>query len=141
MRDLKNRLHDAADANLLLQESARADSPVGTTGTTSSWPRIAAALLIGCTLGVLFVALISPGDGDDAPRPVTEFTVLRPEFDRMDNRRAPAIALSPDGSKLAFVATSSGEDMVFVRKLGKRGARLIPQTERAASVFFSPDGE
>ena len=140
-KDLKNRLHDAADANVLLQESAHADSPVGTLGTTSPWPRIAAALLIGCALGALFVALISLRGGDDAPRLVTEFTVLRPEFDRMDYRGAPAIALSPDGSKLAFVATSSGEDMVFVRELGKRGARLILQTERAATVFFSPDGE
>ena len=139
-KDLKHRLHDAA-VNVLLQESGRADSPAGTTGTTGPWPRIAAALLVGCALGALFVAVISPGDRDDAPRAVTEFTVLRPEFDRMDYRRAPAIALSPDGSKLAFVATSSGEDMVFVRELGKRGARLILQTERAASVFFSPDGE
>ena len=140
-KDLKNRLHDAADAHVLLQESSRADSSAGTTGTTSPWPRMAAALLIGCALGALLVALVSPGDRDDAPRPVTEFTVLRPEFDRMDYRFAPAIALSPDGTKLAFVATSSGEDMVFVRELGKRGARLIPQTERATSVFFSPDGE
>ena len=140
-KDLKNRLHDAADANVLLQESGRAEPAAGLPGTTGLWPRIAAALLVGCALGALFVALLSLGDDDDAPGPVTEFTVPRPEFDRMDQRRAPAIALSPDGSKLAYVATSSGEDMVFLRELGKRGARPIPRTERAKSVFFSPDGE
>ena len=141
-KDPKNRLHDAADANVLLQESARDDSPVGTTGTTSPWPRIAAALLIGCALGALFVALISPGDSDDAPGPVTEFTVLRPELDRDGSGvLATAIALSPDGSKLAYVATSSGENMVFLRELGKREASVIRGTERATSVFFSPDGE
>ena len=142
-KDLKNRLHDAADANVLLQESAHADPPVGVTRTTTAWPRIAAALLVGCALGALFVALISPRGGDDAPRLVTEFSVLRPELDRMYqyHREAPAIALSPDGSMLAYVATDSDESMVFLRELGKRGARAIPQTEGATSVFFSPDGE
>jgi eukaryotic-like serine/threonine-protein kinase len=50
------------------------------------------------------------------------------------------MALSPDGSQLAFVATDpSGRRNIWLRPLQSLDARLLPATEGASSVFWSPD--
>jgi Tol biopolymer transport system component len=52
----------------------------------------------------------------------------------------PAIALTADGSRLAYVAESATGTLVFVRDLGGSEAAPVLGTEGAISVFFSPDG-
>jgi serine/threonine-protein kinase len=51
-----------------------------------------------------------------------------------------AVALSPDGSMLAYVAERNGRSHLFLRALSQFDAKLIPGTEGANSPFFSPDG-
>ncbi|MDQ5871398.1 MAG: protein kinase [Acidobacteriota bacterium] len=51
------------------------------------------------------------------------------------------LAVSPDGSQLAYVASDpQGGRRVFLRPLSAPEARPIPGTEGATSLFFSPDG-
>ena len=50
-------------------------------------------------------------------------------------------ALSPDGSRLAFVATTSdGRDLLWMRALDSLEARALEGTEGATFPFWSPDG-
>jgi len=50
------------------------------------------------------------------------------------------LALSPDGSMLAFVAAdSSGRTRLMVRPLNSHNARVLPATEGAFCPFWSPD--
>jgi Tol biopolymer transport system component len=51
-------------------------------------------------------------------------------------------ALSPDGTRLAFVARDqAGETRIWMRSLSAIDAKPIAGTERANSVFWSPDGQ
>jgi WD40 repeat protein len=51
------------------------------------------------------------------------------------------LALSPDGSQLALVATTpAGATRIWLRPLSAFDARLVAGTEGATSVFWSPDG-
>jgi Tol biopolymer transport system component len=53
----------------------------------------------------------------------------------------PAVALSPDGSLLAFAARQTdSSSMLHVRPLDQLHAQPLPGTEGATSPFFSPDG-
>jgi len=53
-----------------------------------------------------------------------------------------ALALSPDGRRLAYVEEGSdGRRKIYVRELDEFKARALPGTEGAISPFFSPDGE
>ncbi|MCK5370230.1 MAG: PD40 domain-containing protein, partial [Cyclobacteriaceae bacterium] len=52
----------------------------------------------------------------------------------------PALALSPDGTVLAFVAVDHGRRSLYIRKLNDRQINLIPGTEDAVNPFFSTDG-
>ncbi|MHC4585518.1 MAG: protein kinase domain-containing protein [Planctomycetota bacterium] len=52
----------------------------------------------------------------------------------------PAIALSPDGSHLVYVANVGTTSQLFLRPMSKMNSSPIPGTEGAFSPFFSPDG-
>jgi eukaryotic-like serine/threonine-protein kinase len=51
------------------------------------------------------------------------------------------VAVSPDGQKLAFVATPPGatQTMVWIRSLDSLAARPLPGTEGGSAPFWSPD--
>jgi serine/threonine protein kinase len=49
------------------------------------------------------------------------------------------LSLSPDGRHLAFIATSGGQTMLWVRPLDALSARPLAGTENAVSPFWSPD--
>jgi Tol biopolymer transport system component len=52
-----------------------------------------------------------------------------------------APAISPDGSRVAFVSTdASGRAMLWIRQLDSQEPRLLAGTEDAAHPFWSPDG-
>ena len=52
-----------------------------------------------------------------------------------------AVALSPDGTKLAFVAVDAkGKALIWLRALGKLAADPLDGTDGATFPFWSPDG-
>ena len=53
------------------------------------------------------------------------------------------LALSPDGSTLAYVSTeeSSGLPVLYVQRVGSPDSRVLPGTEGASYPFWSPDGQ
>ena len=52
----------------------------------------------------------------------------------------PTMALSADGTKLAFIANQNRIPMLWVRSLDTRENRVLPGTEGASFPFWSPDG-
>src|SRR5262249_53974546 len=53
------------------------------------------------------------------------------------------LALSPDGSLLAFAGQKDASDIrrLYIRRLERLQATALPGTENAAAPFFSPDGQ
>ena len=69
-------------------------------------------------------------------------TIALPQGLELDGVGAPEIAISPDGSTLAFLARGeSGPQQLYVRRLDGDEARLVPGSETAEGPFFSPDGK
>lgn len=50
------------------------------------------------------------------------------------------VAISPDGTHLAYVHTASGTTQLYVRPLDKLESAPVPDTTGATAPFFSPDG-
>lgn len=74
-------------------------------------------------------------------RPVARLTVPLPLGLEIGDQASPPIAVSPDGSTLAYVASApANARQLFVRTLDALESRPLAGTEGAAAPFFSPDG-
>jgi Tol biopolymer transport system component len=51
------------------------------------------------------------------------------------------VALSPDGSRLAYVATQGGTQQIYLRAMDSLKSKPISGTEGAVNPFFSPDSQ
>jgi Tol biopolymer transport system component len=58
-----------------------------------------------------------------------------------DLQDGPAVALSPDGTHLAYVARQGGTQQVYLRAMDSLVSRPVPDTEGGINPFFSPDGQ
>ncbi len=71
--------------------------------------------------------------------------ILAPEGERLVSYFRHAVALSADGTQVAFVSgTRSGpryKTQIYLRRLDQWQSRAIPGTEDAGQPFFSPDGK
>jgi Tol biopolymer transport system component len=76
------------------------------------------------------------------PVPVTRTVIALPPDQQLAGLDQPVVALSADGSHLAYVASLRGQvQQIFLRAMDSLEARPIPGTEGAINPFFSPDGQ
>ena len=132
-KDPKHRLRDIGDARRLLGE----DSPAQSADPRSRAPWIVATV---ATAAALALGLVSYRHVMEEPAQVLKFSVAPPEKGFVDTISGSAIALSPDGRELAFVASVEGKDEVWIRDLSSLITRRLPGTEGTAGTpFWSPD--
>jgi Tol biopolymer transport system component/predicted Ser/Thr protein kinase len=96
------------------------------------------ALLLGAVIASLATWNLKP----TPPQPVSRLVITLPPGQQLAGlENGPAVALSPDGTHLAYVARQSGSQQLYLRALDNLEARPIPGTEAAINPFFSPDGQ
>jgi eukaryotic-like serine/threonine-protein kinase len=151
-KDKTLRLRDTGDASIEIQEALTAPnvSPTATVTARRGW-RLAVVLgLAG--VAVAIVAALAVWSLKPAPppasRPVARFTITLPPGQHLAGQQlagfygGPALALSPDASHLAYVASEGGSNQVlYLRAMDGLDARPVPGTEGAVEPFFSPDGQ
>jgi len=95
------------------------------------WMASCAALLLGLS-ALAFVQF----SRSTAASPLVRLTIATPE-----NATYPArVTISPDGSRVVFVATSSsGKRVLWLRPLDSPDAKPLEGTDDAAAPFWSPD--
>ena len=76
-------------------------------------------------------------------QPVRRFTIDLPsgEWLGTEEMRSTNVALSPDGTRLVYVAVRDGISQLYLREFDQFEAHPIPETEGSRDPFFSPDGE
>ncbi len=75
-----------------------------------------------------------------APGPLSRFTISLEPITSLGSGFAQQIALSPDGTVLAFVGRGPRGSQIFVRALGDSLPHPVLGTEGGFGPFFSPDG-
>ncbi|MDP9362161.1 MAG: protein kinase, partial [Acidobacteriota bacterium] len=74
----------------------------------------------------------------NAPRPVVQTSITLPNNVHFNFDQGP-VALSPDGTRLAFVATGDGRTLLWVRPLDASAAQPLAGTDGASYPFWSSD--
>jgi serine/threonine-protein kinase len=95
-------------------------------------------LLLGAAIASLTVWNLRPS----SPPPVTRAVINLPAGQQLAGLEiGPAVALSPDGTHLVYVARQGGTQQLYLRAMDSLEAKPIPDTQEGASPFFSPDGQ
>ncbi|HET7442230.1 MAG TPA: protein kinase [Terriglobales bacterium] len=137
----EDRAQSAHDLRVQLAWIARTSSsatmatPV-TTKKSRTWEALAGAGIAMAVLAIVFFAWRA-----ETPRRVMRVSLLPPEgtkFAPLYRNGSPA--LSPDGTRIAFVASREGKMTLWVRSLDKLEANELQGTEGAYFPFWSPDG-
>jgi serine/threonine-protein kinase len=145
-KDPDERWQTARDLALELKWSTEGGSqvtsaPTGTAeGIRARWRGAllwgAVSLLLATVTG-LAIWNLKPSP----PRPVSRTVITLPPGQRLAALDQPAVALSPDGTHLAYVAVQGGTQQLYLRAMDSLEARPILGTEGAVGPFFSPDGQ
>ncbi len=145
-KDPEQRWQSAGDVALELEWLARggADEPAAVPSlrgsSRSRWP---IGLAIAGLLAAAIAAYVAVRRPTTPPRSPIRFAVRAPQGTRFPwIRMQNLFAVSPDGSRIVFVARSAdGRDALWVRSLADPAAVMVTGTEGAAAPFWSPDGQ
>jgi serine/threonine-protein kinase len=137
-KDARERLRDIGDARIELEgvlaggRDTRADAPTPTSTGTPLW-KVIAVLAVMAAAGMA-AWMLSHRGAESAPA-LTRTTVLLPPGQELDAVQTTApLALSTDGRRLAYVASSGGNGRVL-RGLDAPTLRRSRHRRRSLSVF------
>jgi serine/threonine-protein kinase len=134
------RLHSAADARLLLEDSGHHPPlPGADRRPGGAIPWVAAALVLGALAGALAVLVSGRNDRGAGPPEVVRFTIQRPAGTLPRTSRA--MALSPDGRTMAWAEARDEGTTLYVRSMAEVEPRAILETASLVDPFFSPNGQ
>jgi Tol biopolymer transport system component/tRNA A-37 threonylcarbamoyl transferase component Bud32 len=125
-------------------DSSATATAIATTRAGQTHWRLFGWLLSGL-LALLLIGVFAWIRSHQARRagPVMRFSIPLPEGDALGGTWYwyPSVAISDDGSQVAYVTHHGGNSQIYVRRIGEVMPRAVPGTERADMPFFSPDGQ
>jgi serine/threonine protein kinase/Tol biopolymer transport system component len=144
-KDPVDRLHDIADARIEIQEAIAEPAAITPTGparrAAARWTRlipwVVAAGAVAMTLMVVLQGTRRTGSPASS---VTRLDLDLPAGVELVTVYPPAMVLSPDGTRVAFVGVFRGLRQLYTRRLDQFETVPLKGTENANAVFMSPDG-
>src|SRR5438128_3379935 len=122
-KDADRRLHDMADARIEIEEALIAPTtleataarlPARPSGNLWRWALVSGLCLL---LGALVAGVAIWNLRTAGPRRITRSAITLPSSVVLANLNFPEVAISPDGSLLAYVAIRGGPQRIFLRAL------------------------
>jgi Tol biopolymer transport system component len=101
---------------------------------------LAAAVALALLFALLFIRETGSGSAN-TPNAIIRFSIALPAGEELAVDNTQAVALSPDGEHLAYVAAKAGVSHLYVRRLDQFDSVEIPDSEGSTFPFFSPKND
>ncbi len=148
-KDGKRRLRDIGEARILLEDfiadpqaqSGGAEARPSTETLEPPWKRMLPWVVAGLTIIAAGLTAWAPWRPAPAPPLSARWSVEIGAPASLVADRGPSVVLSPDGTRLAFLAQDAKQQrQIYVRNIDQLQATPLAGTEGARDPFFSPDG-
>jgi len=143
-KDRANRLRDIGDVKQWLEETSTglaAAPPLQKSAGRPGWSIVIAAVL-GVAIGAAAIAGLLRNMSAPVPHAVGRFTLTPLQGDSFTaDTFGNNLAISPDGSRIAYTANRSGVPQLFIHRLDALDTQQIAGTDGGTFPFFSPDGK
>src|ERR1700680_4307257 len=147
-KDMNRRVRDAGDVRIEIEEALAAPpsvvAPTAAPATRGWRERLTQA---GLAVFVLTTIALAIGFVLRVPKRSQPLQAVRLSAEigvdaTLYTALGPAAILSPDGTRLVFIATGSDQKQrIYVRSLDQSQATALSGTDSARDPFFSPDGQ
>ncbi len=142
-KDAKQRQQSMGDIRIALDEAFSADGPTSTPAQVQQQGRTGGAAWILAALLILAIVAALAGWWQAnrlSQRPIQRFELILAPGESFNFEGNPPVAISPDGTRVAYAARRGALAQIFVRSLDRLEAQPLAGTEGAIGPFFSPDG-
>jgi eukaryotic-like serine/threonine-protein kinase len=151
-KEAKQRLQSIGEARIAIENAMAGGASVvvsmsDTILTPSPAVNRTVTWFAGASLGLLLLALgfvlakIATRTAAPAASSVIRFAITPPPGTTIGSMGRRAIAISPDGMRIAFRANSPDGQRLYLREMNSATATPISGTDGAFDPFFSPDGK
>jgi serine/threonine-protein kinase len=145
-KDRRQRISDATDVRIEIEDAIAAPKDSGATQPTpvtrgwrerAAWSAVAGVLALIAIASTIGFVLRAP-----KPQQPVHLSAEIGADASLYTAYGPSVILSPDGARLALVATGSDQKRrIYIRSLDQLQATALSGTENAGDPFFSPDGQ
>ena len=149
-KDPRQRLQAIGDARISIDEvlGGAPEPPAASIAVAPSpaptWQRLLPWTIAALLAVALLVAILTlrPSANSSMQKPI-ELTLALPAEQKLALINGPSFVLSPDGSRIAYVANQAGVDtgQLYVRDLEHSSPIALEGAALASAPFFSPDGQ
>jgi serine/threonine-protein kinase len=151
-KDPANRFQSAKDLGFALAYCSQAVAATGSgikqlmEGDSPNWRQARRKLLAGIAISAVAAASILAGvaiwrGGSAQLKPTVRFSIDLGSSAVENSGQGADLALSEDGTRLAYLVRNNGVRQIATRRLDQAAATVVPGTERASGMFLSPDGQ
>jgi eukaryotic-like serine/threonine-protein kinase len=102
---------------------------------------VLAGVMLVAIAALATVLILSNRQPNSLPRPLTRFALTLPPGETVPLVTWPALAISPDGTRLVYVAGRGESKQLYLRSMDRLEVTPLGGTENASSPFFSPDSQ
>ncbi|HET9385465.1 MAG TPA: protein kinase [Gemmatimonadales bacterium] len=148
VKEPRQRIRDMGDVRLALDGTFESATPVTTLSPDVPWTRLAAMRLAAAAAVVASIGVGGAVWMMARPAPAPTAAIARLAMTLPDDQRVGglgldqlALAVSPRGTLVAYVAVMSGREQLYVRAIDAVESKALAGTEQATNPFFSPDGQ
>jgi Tol biopolymer transport system component len=144
-KDVRRRLRDIGDVRADLEDAVVPIEDNATVAASSRLefllPWMLAAVLAAAWIGTWLLMNRRTAGTDSAPAVVRTQVVLPATLTLATTDTASPLALSSDGSTIAFVTERDGRSELYARRLSEADAVRLASGSGSMKPFFSPDGK
>jgi eukaryotic-like serine/threonine-protein kinase len=140
-KDSRRRLQAIGEARVMLEEALPGGAEIEVPAQRSSSKlRLYAVAITVVAIAALVLSLMRRSVPSPPAQPPVRFTLTLPSPDALELSFGSNVAISSDGSRIAYAAGHDGATRLYLRDLSQFEAKPLEGTDGAEHPFFSPDG-